>query len=35
METQKEIEEKIIKNGGNYILSVKANQAQLIRAYRG
>ena len=30
MGTQKEIAEKIIKNGGNYILAVKANQAQLL-----
>jgi len=31
MGTQKEIAEKIIKNGGNYILAVKANQAQLLK----
>jgi len=30
MGTQKEIAEKIIKNGANYILAVKANQAQLL-----
>ena len=30
MGTQKEIAEKIIKKRGNYILAVKANQAQLL-----
>ena len=30
MGTQKEIAEKIINNGANYILAVKANQAQLL-----